>query len=570
MKRFLNRMNLRNKFFAWSSVILIAFSLLLSILYYHHLKSILIQEALDKSEVILQEVEAIRDYVKDELRPKMYAIHPSDVFIIEAMSTTYVSLNIMRRFSKKLEGYVFRRASLNPHNQSNRADEFEEEMFDWFEDDQNRDFWQGVVSKNGESFFVSMVPDYFDTSCLRCHGDYRDAPKSLVERYGSKNGFRFKNGDMAGINSVAIPVSKSLSRIRRDSVIVFFVILTTSALILFFINLLFSKLVIRRLARVSSSLLKEGDSRELEGQKSLPTYGEYDELDILRQSSKTLTRYVKTARKGSELQPNFIGNYALGTPLAGGTFSWLYTGQDSRDKTTVSIKLGFSEIMVNPLYAACFRSELKIMRHLHHDCLLKIIEQQDDMLVLAPVEGIDFAQWFEGQKKDVPDHSLTIVLVQQICDLAATLHSDGVVHHDLRPGNFLLTHDSQLKLIDMGLASWREIPDTILSSGLGPQGDFRYMAPEQIQGLRGDSRSDIYTIGILLYLLCTGQHPFQKRRSSLKKWLRMKESIEPPRTHRADLSREVEAVILKATAWDMDSRYQWIEDLWEDFIKASR
>jgi serine/threonine protein kinase len=500
----------------------------------------------------------------------MYELHSQDVFIIEAMSTTFVSLNIMRRFAKKMEGYVFRRASLNPHNPENMADAFEEEMFDWFEEDRNRNFWQGVVSKNGESFFVSMVPDYFNTSCLRCHGDYRNAPVSLVERYGAKGGFRFKSGDMAAINSVAIPVSTSLARIRRDSVIVFLVILATSALILFLLNLLFSRLVISRLARVSSSLLKEGDSSDHEGQKSLSSYGEYDELDILRQSSKTLTRYVKTARKGSELQPNFIGNYALGTPLAGGTLSWLYTGQDSRDNTKVSIKLGFSEIMANPLYAACFHSELKIMRHLRHDCLLKVIEQQDDMLVLASIEGHDFAQWLETQKKGLPDQTLTIILVQQICDLVATLHSDGVVHHDLRPGNFLITHDSQLKLIDMGLASWREIPDTILSSGLGPQGDFRYMAPEQIQGLRGDSRSDIYTIGILLYLLCTGQHPFQKRRSSLKKWLRMKESIEPPRTYKADLSDEVEAVILKATAWDMDSRYQWIEDLWEDFIKTSQ
>ena len=67
-----------------------------------------LQEALDKSEVILQEVEAIRDYVKDELRPKMYELHSQDVFIIEAMSTTFVSLNIMRRFAEKMEGYVFR------------------------------------------------------------------------------------------------------------------------------------------------------------------------------------------------------------------------------------------------------------------------------------------------------------------------------------------------------------------------------------------------------------------------------------------------------------------------------
>jgi len=373
---------------------------------------------------------------------------------------------------------------------------------------------------------------------------------------------------MAGINSVAIPVSTSLARIRRDSVLVFLVILTSSALILFFINLLFARLVISRLARVSSSLLQEEDSCGQENIKTLTSYEGYDELDILRQSLKTLTRYVKTARKGAGLQPNFIGTYTLGPPLAAGTLSWLYKAQDSRDDKSVSIKLGLDEVMVNPLYAACYRSELRIMRHVQHDCLLNLIEQQDDMLVLDPVVGIDFEQWIVERKKIMIGKNIPIV--GQICDLVATLHSMGVVHHDLRPGNFLLTSNSTLKLIDMGLASWRETTDTILSSGLGPQGDFRYMAPEQIKGLRGDPRSDIYTIGILLYLLCTGQHPFQKRRSSLKKWLRLKENIEPPRTHKADLSRKVEAVILKATAWDVDRRYQWIEDLWEDFQNSSQ
>lgn len=568
MKGYLDNMNLRNKFITWSSLILIFFSLLLSTLYYQHLKSILMQEALDKSKVILQEVEAIRDYVNDVLRPKMYDLHSQDVFIVEAMSTTYVSLRIMQRFSERLPGYVFRRASLNPHNPSNMADEFEEEMFDWFEEDRNRNFWQGIVSRNGKSFFVSMVPDFFDESCLRCHGDYRDAPESLIERYGSKNGFRFKNGDMAGINSVAIPVSTSLARIRRDSILVFLVILTSSFLILFLFNLLFARLVISRLTRVSSSLLKESDPGGQENIKPIAGYGSFDELDILRHSLKTLTRYVKTARKGEGRQPNFFGTYSFGAPLAAGTLSWLYSAQDSRDNKSVSIKLGFDKVMINPLYAACYRSELKIMRQVQHDCILKTIEQQDDILVLDKVEGIDFAQWIDEQKEN--EIAKIIPIFEQLCDLAATLHSMGIVHHDLHPGNFLLTNDSTLKLIDMGLASWRETPDTILSSGLGPQGDFRYMAPEQIRGLRGDPRSDIYTIGILLYLLSTGQHPFQKRRSSLKKWLRLKENIEPPRTHKADLPSKVEAVILKATAWNVDNRYQWIEDLWEDFTHAFR
>lgn len=126
-------------------------------------------DAMTKSEVILREVEAIRFYIKQELRPKMFELHGSNTFIIEAMSKTYISTRIMARFAETMPDYLYRRASLNPHNPNNLADPFEEEMFTWFEEDSSRRFWQGIVKKNGSSYFVSMVPDYFTKSCIRCH-----------------------------------------------------------------------------------------------------------------------------------------------------------------------------------------------------------------------------------------------------------------------------------------------------------------------------------------------------------------------------------------------------------------
>ena len=101
MHNYFVRGNLRTKFFLWSTAVLIVFGLLVAMLYYRHLKRTVMAESLQKSELILSEVEAIRAYVKDELRPLMQSLHSRDTFIIEAMSTTYVSRRIMERFGER-------------------------------------------------------------------------------------------------------------------------------------------------------------------------------------------------------------------------------------------------------------------------------------------------------------------------------------------------------------------------------------------------------------------------------------------------------------------------------------
>ncbi len=569
MKPDFSRMNLKNKFFLFSTVLLIIFSLLLSILYYLHLRRIMMDEALKTSEVILQEVEAIRGYVGSVLRPKMYDLHTKETFIIEAMSTTYVSNRIMERFSDKMEGYIFRRASLNPHNPQNQADPFEEKMFEWFEESRERTFWQGIVSKEGKSFFISMIPDYFEASCIHCHGDYREAPKALVDRYGKDAGFRFQAGDLAGINSVAIPVSAFLARITKGSIIIFVATMGVSALLLFLFTLLFNKLVIERLATILHRLPEHSEYEEEEREESISERnGGTDELDTLDKSFGTFYRYMKTAHQNIGLQPNFIGKYSAGSPISAGTMSWLYSGKNSEDGRSVSLKLGFEDVLTNPLYSSCLQLEFTLFETLQHNSLLKVIDRVDDTLILEELQGSSLDQLLSAGPLSM---ELLLPLMEELCDLTASFHSGGIVHHDLRPANLFVSEKGErpvVKLIDMGLASWREKGDALFESGLGPQGDFRYMAPEQIHGTRGDCRSDIYTLGILLYRAVTGKLPFEKSRSTIAKWLLIKKGVAAPSTHVPQINRDLEKVILKCLEVSVDKRYQWVEDLWDDLSAA--
>ncbi len=547
--------NLRARFLVRAALLLAGCSLLGAVLYYVHLRAILVRDALDTSEVILLEVESIRQYVRDVLRPAISGREPPDTFIIEAMSSTYVSLSIMRRFGEKMPGYTFRRASLNPLNPENRADAFEEEMFAWFEEDPARTIWRGIVERNGRLSFVTVVPDYMEKGCLRCHGDVKKAPAEIVRRYGTGGGYRFREGDLAGVDSVAIPVAAAFARIRRNSILVFVVILTGAVLLLYLFNRLFNSLVIRRLVRVSRSL----DNGEGGPQPGL------DELDLLRSSVAVLSRYVQAARKGAGLLPNFTATCRIGPPILGGTFSWIHAGFDLGLQQDVALKVGLNDVLINPLYAACLESEFRLFSGFRHPCVPRVLEPGETMLVLEPLPTTDLATWIDSDENTEPGRKEILAL---LCDLVAALHTEGIVHHDLRAEVFLVGGAGRLHLVDMGLAARAGEPDVILSSGLGPQGDPRIMAPEQLQGQRGNPLCDIYAVGGMVYRMVTRTMPFDLPADGPRGWLRARRNIRPPSAHLPDMDPRLEQVILRAMAWDPEERYQWIEDLWEDLEKV--
>lgn len=555
------KFNLRKKFLILSSIIMVAFALILSIIYYGYMKKIVMQDALEKSKLILQEVEAIRDYVILELRPRMYELHGEEDFILEAMSTTYVSMRIMRLFQEKMEGYNYRRVSQNPHNPENATNEWEDEMFDWFEADENRSLWQGQVDSETGAAFVSIIPDYIKKECLACHGDAKEAPAALIDKYGDFGGFRFTEGDLAGLNSVSIPLSQPLSRLGTLTGVIFLITLGSSLLLLLVVNILFDKLVVSRLARIVDSFQdnQKKSSPELQNPSN-----RHDELDTLHASFLQLNRYVRSARRGDTLQPNFIGRYAVGNPVTIGAMSWVYQGIHSETQEDVLLKIPHNNLSVNPLYRACLQTELKIIQSCNHRNMIKVKDRIEDVLVLQNLQGTGIM----NSKGDYDDKS-RIRIFSHLFDLIAYLHTKGIVHHDVRPGNFFIIDDGSPIMIDLGLAHWHKLPDTLFNSGIGPQGDFRYMAPEQIKGTRGDSRSDLYSLGVMLFNVYTGSFPYSsglRTVNSKQEWLKMKGTVaQNIADHELLSTTGLGRIIIKATAYNIRERYQWVEDMRNDF-----
>jgi serine/threonine protein kinase len=312
--------------------------------------------------------------------------------------------------------------------------------------------------------------------------------------------------------------------------------------------------------------LGQDDASAGDGGEPRTADGSADELDSLRNSLGQLNRYVQAARRGSGREPGVIGPYVVGCPLIAGTLSWVYQARDTRTDTPVCIKIPFEEALINPIYAACLQRELKLLGHLRHPGMIEIRERQGDALILSPVAGTDFERYLADHSR-LPLETVALFF-HELSGMVAYLHHQGIVHHDLRPANFIVREEGGLCLLDFGIAAWRGQPDPISASGMGPQGDVGYMAPEQRAGQRGDARADIYTLGIVLYRMVTGRLPYPDSATAYRLKVRGGDRIPPPSQRAPGISKALEKVILKATALDAHDRYAWVEDLGEDLADA--
>lgn len=242
--------SLQIKFCVGIIVIFGGFAGLLSYGLYRQLEDTLIQNVYEESQIILAELEATRKYVAETLRPKISSILHSDEFILEAMSTTYVSRQIMEQFSSFFPNFTYKRAALHPRNVKNCADAFEEAALERFQNDRSMKEWQGIVTRNKERFFVRMSPIYMESPCMRCHGDPEDAPAKLISLYGRDNGFGKHEDAIAGIDVLSFPVESAMARIRHQVIEILGPSILAVVVAMGLVIALFRSLIVNRISNV--------------------------------------------------------------------------------------------------------------------------------------------------------------------------------------------------------------------------------------------------------------------------------------------------------------------------------
>jgi signal transduction histidine kinase len=288
----------QTKFLLGLAAILFFFSGLTSVTIYYYAKQTIEEEAYDKTELVMTAMAANRSYVREVLRPRMYDVLDDDTFVIEAMSSSYISRAVMERVNQTLKDFTYRRVAINARNPHYEANPIEAEMIQKFTNNPSMEEWHGLVEYNSERYFMRFKPEYFDSSCTYCHGDPKDAPQKIIDIYGDTRGFHRESGSVSGLISIGVPVDLSLSRIRESSIAIFMAGIPLILFLYGIISVFFNRFIVQNLHNILDIFrltLKDEKNQAL-----LVQPGSMDEIHELNDAAQTLAHYLKDNRQKLE------------------------------------------------------------------------------------------------------------------------------------------------------------------------------------------------------------------------------------------------------------------------------
>ncbi len=293
------RFSINLKFSFAVGVILLIFCALMSILLYYYLRSQVVKDAEAKTAIIMAYVKATGDYVRETLRPAIFnaleRLNARDEFIIEAMSTTHVSMQVMSRFNKDEKDYIFKRLSDNPINKKNAADFFHIEMLSYFRSNPEEKAWKGIVSLGGEQYLYRLDPVVMDTLCLQCHGSPEDAPAQLIRVYGKSSGFNWQVGNVVGVNSVSVPLGTAFAQAKKSALDAFMLGFICLSLLFAALFAAFRHIVTKPVDNLSKIFRGIASGKESLGKEI--HIDRRDEIGDLTESFNTLARHLLEAQE---------------------------------------------------------------------------------------------------------------------------------------------------------------------------------------------------------------------------------------------------------------------------------
>jgi eukaryotic-like serine/threonine-protein kinase len=259
----------------------------------------------------------------------------------------------------------------------------------------------------------------------------------------------------------------------------------------------------------------------------------------------------------SSLQPgDRLDHYRIDTLVIRTLMTTIYHGTDLRSGRSVAIKIPHFEMESDPEFFSRFQREAEIGRKLDHPNVAKVLSNGDMSRVCIVMEWAEgkILRQILGEQGKLPAERATRIAVS-ICEALEYIHKQGVVHRDLKPENIMMDPEDNIKLIDFGIAASagaRRLTFSKFSSTLGTPD---YISPEQVKGKRGDARSDIYAMGVILYEMLTGKLPFEGPSPFAVMNGRLLNHPIPPREANPEVSPEMQEIIYRALERDPSKRY---------------
>jgi serine/threonine protein kinase len=259
-----------------------------------------------------------------------------------------------------------------------------------------------------------------------------------------------------------------------------------------------------------------------------------------------------------------IDSYRIDKPISRSGMATIFRATDTRDNRVVALKVPHPDMEADPILFDRFNREAGIGERLNHPNVMRVFSDEKRSRVYMVME------WCEGRLlRQIMDegkltHERAIKITKGVLRALEYIHNNGVVHRDLKPENIMVDDHDHIKLIDFGIASDNTARRLTYANFTATLGTPNYISPEQVKGKRGDGRSDIYSMGVILYEMLTGKLPFTGPSPLAAMNDRLLNHPVPPSVADSSITPQLQEVIYRALERDPKNRYATAHEFLHD------
>ncbi|MDV7087458.1 Stk1 family PASTA domain-containing Ser/Thr kinase [Rhodococcus sp. IEGM 248] len=271
---------------------------------------------------------------------------------------------------------------------------------------------------------------------------------------------------------------------------------------------------------------------------------------------------------------NLSSRYELGEILGFGGMSEVHLARDVRLSRDVAIKVLRADLARDPTFYLRFRREAQNAAALNHPAIVAVYdtgEAETDAgplpyIVMEYVDGDTLRDIVRSEGPMAPRRAMEVI--SDVCAALDFSHRNGIVHRDVKPANVMINRAGAVKVMDFGIARAISDASSPMTQTAAVIGTAQYLSPEQARGEQVDARSDVYSLGCVLFEILTAEPPFKGDSPVAVAYQHVREDPQTPSVVNPDIPRELDSVILKAMSKNPANRYQTAADMRSDLVRV--